>query len=323
MFLKFHQLLNLPLPVYSAEGVEGGGGDADQGNEGGDEGSGGIDFFDDSQPKAEEKPSRFKDRGTMSKFLDKDEEAEDGDNGSGEDGDDDKGGDDRPKWLPEKFKSPEALASAYANLEKKLRDGGKKDPDDIVPDEPTAENYFGSDFKLDPEVKNLGLESDDPGLSVAAAAFAKHGIGTKTAASIVREVFKGMDAHAPTPIDPEQELKSLGNNGKAVIAANYAWLEKMDGEGKLSDEDAEMAVELMNTARGVRFLNKMRSMAGERSIPLGAHAPAASNMSPEEWQEEHGRAIREGDNKRREELERMGQSVHGSGRGGSVRISLD
>lgn len=322
--LKFHQLLNLPRPLFNAEGGGSGSGDGGDGQDGDDEG--GIDFFDDSEGKPADKPSRFDGKGALSQFRSKDEgeeaDGEDGAKGEGQEEDGKQKGD-RPEWLPEKFKTPEALASAYANLEKKLRDGGKKDPDDIVPDEPTAENYFGADFKLDPEVKNLGLESDDPGLSVAAAAFAKHGIGTKTAASIVREVFKGMDAHAPTPIDPEQEFKSLGNNGQAVIDANYSWLNKMDQEGRLSDDDANIAVDLMNTARGVRFLNKMRSMAGERSIPLGAHVPAGGNMSPEEWQAEHGKAIAEGNHKRREELERMGSAVHGNNRGGAVRISLD
>lgn len=46
---------------------------------------------------------------------------------------------DRPQWLPEKFKSPEDMAKAYAELEAKL--GGKKEeaPKDTPKEEPKAE----------------------------------------------------------------------------------------------------------------------------------------------------------------------------------------
>lgn len=321
MNLKSYQLLNIPKPVYSAQGGNEGN---DAGNQGDGNEEGGVDIFDDTKGDQPERKSRFDGRGAMSQFRNKSKDGEE-DEGSNSEGDKEASQDksDRPEWLPSKFKTPEDLSKAYTQLERKLRDNGKADPDDIVPDEPTVEKYFGEDFKLDDDVKNLGLTTDDPGLKEAAEVFAKHGIGVKTAASITKEMFKRMDAHAPTPLDPEEEFKSLGNNAQAVIDANYAWLDKMDAEGKLSDDDAEVAVELMSTARGVRFLNKMRASAGERSIPLGSHAPAAVNMSPEEWQAEHGRAIAEGDHKRREELERIGSAVHGTGRGGAVRISLD
>ena len=42
-------------------------------------------------------------------------------------------GDERPEWLPEKFKSPEDMASAYQNLEKKLGGGQQEE-------EPKAES---------------------------------------------------------------------------------------------------------------------------------------------------------------------------------------
>lgn len=46
---------------------------------------------------------------------------------------------DRPQWLPEKFKSPEDMAKAYAELESKL--GGQKAPDpNATPSDPPPEN---------------------------------------------------------------------------------------------------------------------------------------------------------------------------------------
>lgn len=44
---------------------------------------------------------------------------------------------DRPSWLPEKFQSPEALAQAYAELERKL--GGAKQEPPATQETPTAE----------------------------------------------------------------------------------------------------------------------------------------------------------------------------------------
>jgi len=258
----------------------------------------------------EEKPaSRFADKG-LGRF--RQAEGEEGD--SEEEKQQQTAGDaERPEWLPEKFKSPEAMARAYADLETKLRNGGKIDPDDIVPDEGTPEAYFGDDFALDESVDRLDLSPDDPGLKVASDVFKKYGIGKKTAAAIVKDMFKGMNEHAPMPVDPEQELKALGPNGRAVIDGNLLWLEKLDREGQLSDEDAQMAIDLMATARGVRFLNKLRGMTGERSIPTGHHVPAAGGMSPKEWHRAMQKAIAAKDYDKQAELDRISAGVFGNG----------
>lgn len=295
--------------VAFAPANEGGGGSAqndekeeqvieNNGGEGGGDGPG------DKQPA-----SRFADKG-LGRFASKE---------GGEDDDGEKGGDkthlsdERPKWLPEKFKSGEAMARAYADLETKLRNSGKIDPDDAVPDDATVEAYFGDGIELDASVDRLSLEMDDPGLKVAADVFKKYGVGKKTATAIVKDMFKGMNEHAPTPIDPEQELKALGPNGRAAIDGTLLWLEKLDREGKLSDEDAETAVDMMGTARGVRFLNKLRGMTGERSIPVGSHIPSSGGMSPEEWTIEMMKAQGEKDYKRQAELEKLGEAIWGTG----------
>lgn len=46
---------------------------------------------------------------------------------------------DRPQWLPEKFKSPEEMAKAYAALESKLSGGKPTDPPAADPSTPPAE----------------------------------------------------------------------------------------------------------------------------------------------------------------------------------------
>ncbi len=46
---------------------------------------------------------------------------------------DDTGSEDRPKWLPEKFKSPEDMAKAYAELESKIGQPAEPKADDTPP----------------------------------------------------------------------------------------------------------------------------------------------------------------------------------------------
>ncbi len=258
-----------------------------------------------------EKPaSRFADKGLGKFRASGDEEEGDGDKEKdNSDKSDDKS--DRPKWLPEKFKSPEAMARAYADLETKLRNSGRANPDDIVPESP--EEYFSDGLELDPEVDRLDLSTDDPGLKVAADVFKKYGIGKQTAHAIVKDMFKGMNEHAPLPIDPEVELKALGPNGKHVIDGTMLWLEKLDREGKLSDEDADTAISLMGTARGVKFLNKLRGMTGEMPIPTGAHIPSSGGMSPKQWQSAMMKAVADKDYAKQDELNKISASIFGSG----------
>lgn len=284
---------------YAPDGVGGGDGDADEGDS--------LNVHDNGAGGDDAPASRFSNAG-LGKYG-ADEEEEEG----GEDKSDAKqeGGDDRPKWLPEKFKSPEAMARAYADLETKLRNSGRANPDDIVPE--TPDEYFDDGIELDPEVDRLGLEPDDPGLKVAADVFKKYGIGKQTAQAIVKDMFKGMNEHAPSPVDPEQELQALGPNGRHVVKGTMLWLEKLDKEGKLSDEDADTAIQLMGTARGVKFLNKLRGMTGERSIPTGMHIADSGGMSPEEWHVAYQKAVADKDYAKQEQLDAMSSSVFGKG----------
>lgn len=281
---------------------EGGGGGAPGGDDAGKKEEENVE--EQGAPGGDKEPaSRFADKG-LGKFRAKEE---------GEPADDKTPAGDRPKWLPEKFKSPEALATAYETLETKLRNSGKINPDDLVPEEGTVEAYFGEGVQLDEAVDRIGLAPDDPGLKVAADVFKRYGIGKQTATAIVKDMFKGMNEHAPTPLDPEQEMKALGPNGAAAIDGTILWLEKLDREGKLSDDDADFAIDLMGTARGVKFLNKMRGMSGERSIPMGAHIPSAGGMSPDEWHVAYKAAVSTKNYKEQERLDKISGGVFGTG----------
>lgn len=293
----FAQMLNagvrFPSPVFAPDDEQGTGDQQQQ--------------EEQQQEQKEEKPSRF-DTG-LAKFRSGDEQQEEQD---GDKTKDDKPGE-RPDWLNPKYKTVEEQAKAYTELYKLQRNGGKVDPNDTVPETATVADYFGEAIELDESVDRIGVTMDDPGLKVAADVFHKHGIGKATALNIVKDMFKGMNEHAPAPIDPDAELKSLGPNGKAAIDGTFAWLNKLDREGKLNDDDAETAVMLMGTARGVKFLNKIRGMTGEQSIPTGHHVPSAGGMSAEEWTIAYQKAIADNDTDKQAELDKISAGVFGNG----------
>jgi hypothetical protein len=79
---------------------------------------------------------------------------------------------DRPGWLPEKFKTPEDLAKAYGELEKKQSQGGKKDevtpakdeikiPETVEAEEAAAEAGFDLDTLAQEYTENKGSLKDE------------------------------------------------------------------------------------------------------------------------------------------------------------------
>ena len=92
----------------------------------------------------------------------------------------------RPDWLPEKFKTPEDMASAYSNLEKKMGEGqtaNDAEEPEAAPEETTEEQPSGSEVQqaveaagvdfsaLQNEYNEQGGLSDDAYAKLADAGF--------------------------------------------------------------------------------------------------------------------------------------------------------
>jgi hypothetical protein len=68
----------------------------------------------------------------------------------------------RPDWLPEKFKTPEDMASAYSNLEKKMGEGqttGDVEESEEAPEETTEEQPSGSEVQQAVEKAGVDFSS--------------------------------------------------------------------------------------------------------------------------------------------------------------------
>lgn len=313
------------------------------GNDGGNEGDDGNGNDDGSNSSADAggedgsgdkgsdgKPSRLAKAGLFSKRS----QGEGNQGSDGEDGADQRGEpseDGRPKGLADKFWDAEkksirvdALIKAQTDAEKALGElkrqkgpGGGEVPE-------TEDGYFPDGVTLPETVENLSVTPDDPGLKAWAKICKKEGIGKDLATRLMTSMFVEMDQFAPAPIDPEQEMKALGKGGEQLVDGLFVWVEGMERAGDLAEDDIEVIEQIMTTAKGARFLAKMRNMSGEKPIPV-APGSGQRGMSQDQWNEEYKAAVKAKDYKRQAELEALGEHINGtepgiSGRTGGYSI---
>jgi hypothetical protein len=230
----------------------------------------------------------------------------------------------RPEGLPDKFWNAkegavnvDALAKSYTDLEKEL--GALKRAKSVGGEVPENEaDYFKDPIKLPDTVTNAKLEPDDPGLKAWAAACRKHGIGKDLARTLAVDMFVSMNDFIPAPIDPEQERRELGKEGPAMADGLWAWAENLETRGGLSGDDVDIFEGLMGTAKGMRFLAKMRGMTGLEPIPTSLGNGQAA-MSPAEWQTAYSKAIKEKDYAKQAELDAIGERINGTHAAGTSR----
>lgn len=233
--------------------------------------------------------------------------------------------DGRPEGLPDKFwnakdKTLKAddLVKSYSELEKQY---GKllrtKSIGGEVPEK--AEDYFkDSPIELPKEVNRLSLAADDPGLKAWADACKKHGLGKDIARALAVDMFVSMNDYAPEPMDPERERQALGKEGPAIADGLWGWAESMEGSGALNGDDVDVFEDLMGSAKGIRFLAKLRGMTGLEPLPVNV-GEGVQGMSPAEWQHAMAAAIKSKDYKEQARLEKMGENINGTHAAGASR----
>lgn len=254
--------------------------------------------------------------------------------GGGSDDNADPPADGRPAGLAEKFWNArdksinvEALTKAYTDLEKshgelkrsKGQIGGE------VPED--ASGYFAEGIKIpDNADRFTGLTADDPGVKAFADVCKARGIGKDMAAMIMSDMLVAMNEHAAAPIDPEQEMKSLGKGGPALVDGLFTWVEGLEAGGQLSEDDIIVIESMVQTANGVRTLAKLRNMTGEQPIPVDPGG-GVRGMSLDQLEAAFKEAVKKGDYAEQERLDALrakinpdGQAPGISGRQGGYSI---
>ena len=150
----------------------------------------------------------------------------------------------RPEWLPEKFKTADDMAKSYAELEKTLREKGKVAP----------ESYeMSEDIGLDPEDETYKQFSEMAKTSNLTNEQLNSVLGFAVEAGL-------LDA----PVY-ENEMKELGAEGDKIISSlkNFA-------SNKLSEDEQEVFNGMIFTAKQAKLLNKVILGTNPTAIPAKA-----------------------------------------------------
>ena len=78
----------------------------------------------------------------------------------------------------------------------------------------------------------------------------------------------------------------------------------------LSEDDVEIAEGLANTAKGMRFLARMRAISGGDPIPVNI-GDGTRGMTREQWNDAMKDAIKAKDYREQERLEELGKMING------------
>lgn len=340
---KIWELMNStaaePFMFCSADGDgddEGGEGDGAGGDNGGTGGKSGDEGGAGGDGKGGKPGSKLGRSGLFSQRSGGGDSGAGNGDGGNDDEDPDAGkpdADGRPKGLADKFWDPDkktirvdALVKANQDAERAIGElrrqkgpGGGEVPK-------TADEYFKEGVTLPDTVERLTITPDDPGLKAWAEICKEEGIGKDLAKRLMTNMFVRMDQFAPDPVDPVVEMKALGKGGPQMVDGLFAWVEGMERAGDVAEDDLDVIEGLMQTAKGARFLAKMRNMTGEEPIPVNPGGGAAG-MSLDQLDAKFKEAVKNKDYAEQERLDALrdrinpdGQQPGISGRAGGYSI---
>lgn len=165
---------------------------------------------------------------------------------------------DRPSWLPEKFTTPEALATSYGELERAFH-GKREDIAAEVRQEIAAEIPEGVPETPEGYVVPESIEITDPD-AFAQSEIATWWRDTCHAAKLPQDAYEqGLLAYANAIMGEQPDLAAeraaLGENADARIAAAGTW---MQANAK-DQSEYEALRRLTATASGIAMLERMTS----------------------------------------------------------------
>ena len=180
----------------------------------------------------------------------------------------------RPDFIPEKFwdakEGPdlEALSKSYIDLEKKFSQGKHKVP----------EKYDTSAFE------DSNIDADDPVMKVYTDWAKDAKISQANFESLVQKVADLNGGSEDTTISVQEEKQKLGPNADEIIKSNAEWGRGLVRNGVLSETDYEQLTVLGGTAEGHLTMRKLRTLAGEKDIPIKS-TPMLGDETPEDLHE--------------------------------------
>lgn len=167
----------------------------------------------------------------------------------------------RPDNVPEKFWDKEKgetriddVFKSLNELEKKLSQGKHKAPEEY-------------DYEI---LDKNGWTKDDPVVGKFTEWSKANNISQENFNEIVSEVIEiAGQGEAQEKINSQEELKKLGNNGKAVLKQNLDWIEGKVNQGVFTREEADIIDGWGKTAESIKLISKLKNLSGDLSpIPI-------------------------------------------------------
>jgi len=168
----------------------------------------------------------------------------------------------RPEWLPEKFKTPEAFAESYSSLEKKFHQ--KEEDLRNTWEEELQQQAFADrpesagDYEL-PETIDKELAENNKLLDWWSKFSWDNGLSQQEFSDGI-EVFR--NEYYGEQTSAEDEMKKLGDNGQERVQAVELWANKFFPENIMPS-----IVRLAETSEGIEAMEHiMESLKGTQSI---------------------------------------------------------
>ena len=167
----------------------------------------------------------------------------------------------KPEYIPEKFWNKEKgevrledVFKSQGELEKKLSQGKHKAPEEY-------------DYEV---LDKNGWTKDDPVVGKFTEWSKANNIPQENFNELVTQVIEiAGQGEEQQKVNSQEELKKLGNNGKAVIKQNLDWIEGKVNQGVFTKEEAEIMDSWGNTAMGIKLISKIKNLSGDLSpIPI-------------------------------------------------------
>tara|TARA_R100001443_G_scaffold50144_1_gene62417 strand:+ start:2131 stop:2880 length:750 start_codon:yes stop_codon:yes gene_type:complete len=185
----------------------------------------------------------------------------------------------RPEWLPEKYKTGEDLAKAYKELESKL---GTKDEDiraevlkqietESFKDRPDS----AGDYQLPDFVDIDNIDTNDETLKWWADHAFTYGFSQEEFSEGLEKVMKAQEGFLP---NPEEEIKKLGDNANVRLEAVDLFARQF-----FPEEHMESIEDLAATAEGVQALEFI--MEKLKSPAIGSDATPVDRITIESLRE--------------------------------------
>lgn len=176
----------------------------------------------------------------------------------------------RPEWLPEKFETPEALATSYGELESKIGQNRDTIRDELMSEfeqEAYANRPPSADEYTIPEGVDESLAVDNPLFRWWAGHSFENGYSQEEFEDGISQYAQFLGSQGP---DLDVEIKNLGENATARIEAANAWANNF-----FPEELHDAFLMIGQTAVGIKALEYMQSQT-KQSPMNGTSQPSPS-----------------------------------------------